>query len=218
MIPTIIEEDGHKFAVFHDGIRERARIQVEWTRERGYTGVTGEGYGYDAHANLYRMAREQLLDRDDIRRVVDMPCGCGYGSDILSRAGWNVLGIDKDRKAIKFASLRAESAWFNCMDMCEPADDSDHLTDAVVSIEGFEHVPHESIGRLCRNYALTLRPGGILFLTTPDRRYSAGTNPFHEHEYVYEEIVALLDAAGFGEYTRLTAPTSPTIVMMAVRQ
>jgi SAM-dependent methyltransferase len=51
------------------------------------------------HVARYRLASLELSGND----VVDLACGCGYGSQILQEAGFSVTGIDADNNTIVYA-------------------------------------------------------------------------------------------------------------------
>jgi SAM-dependent methyltransferase len=72
-------------------------------------------------------------------------------------------------------------------------DFGDSTFDVVACLEGIEHVPVE-IGRcFLKESERTLRPGGLLLLSSPYcRTMKHSGNPFHIHEYQPEEIQALV--------------------------
>ena len=55
-----------------------------------------------------------------------------------------------------------------------------------------------------------LRPHGGCYLTTPNRLTSDGVNPFHVHEYVAEELAALLERH-FARVEMLGVNASPPV-------
>jgi SAM-dependent methyltransferase len=72
--------------------------------------------------------------------------------------------------------------------------------DVVTTLQVIEHVwDHNEFVHECLR---VLRPGGLLFVTTPNRlTFSAGSdtpvNPFHTKEFTAAELSALLDSNGF---------------------
>lgn len=73
-------------------------------------------------------------------RVVDLACGIGYGTQILAKAGHEVIGLDRDREAIDYA--RTHYAHDRA---CYWRSDAEKLHiaaqyDAVVCFETIEHV------------------------------------------------------------------------------
>jgi SAM-dependent methyltransferase len=110
---------------------------------------------------LRRRAAKARLSELSPGRVLDAPCGDGALARELAGHGWRVcaadiepVGLDDDR--IRFVRL----------DLDEPLPFPDGAFDAVVSLEGIEHLlsPARYLAELCR----VLRPGGRLVVTTPN--------------------------------------------------
>lgn len=55
------------------------------------------------HVNRYRFAAEHIPKKEGLKRVLDLACGCGYGSKILQDAGYEVTGVDCELSAIEYA-------------------------------------------------------------------------------------------------------------------
>src|SRR3954449_2722013 len=73
------------------------------TGERTLPDVPEENYWYRRHLVVY----EWIAERLEGRRVVDMACGEGYGSDLLARRGAaSVVGVDANPEAHDHARLR----------------------------------------------------------------------------------------------------------------
>ena len=131
------------------------------------------------------------------KRVLDAGCGAGYGSAELARTAETVVGIDCAAEAVEFArehyrlpNLRFEQASCNSL---PHADDSFEL---VVAFEVIEHLEH------WREFLLEARrvlaPSGQFIVSTPNKLYytesrgAEGANPFHVHEFDFEEFRAEL--------------------------
>ena len=126
-------------------------------------------------------------------RVLDAGCGSGYGAAELAREASQVLGIDIAQEAIDYArqhyhagNLRFERA--SCLEI--PAAEASF--DLVAAFEIIEHLGdwRGFLGEVRR----VLSPGGQFLVSTPNKVYYAearaalGPNPFHAHEFEYEEF------------------------------
>jgi SAM-dependent methyltransferase len=72
------------------------------TGERTLPDVPEENYWYRRHLVVY----EWIAARVGGRRVVDMACGEGYGSDVLASTAAGVIGVDANPEAHEHARLR----------------------------------------------------------------------------------------------------------------
>src|SRR5687768_10141953 len=71
------------------------------TGERTLPDVPEENYWYRRHLVVY----EWIAARAHGRRVVDLACGEGYGSDVLARSAASVAGVDANPDAVEHERL-----------------------------------------------------------------------------------------------------------------
>src|SRR5579862_3598210 len=133
------------------------------------------------------------------KRVLDAGCGAGYGSAELAHAALSVTGADIAAEAIEFArehyrlpNLHFEQA------TCGALPHPDSCLDLVVAFEVIEHLAH------WREFLLEARrvlaANGQLVVSTPNKSYytesrgGEGANPFHVHEFEFEEFQSELAA------------------------
>jgi SAM-dependent methyltransferase len=127
------------------------------------------------------------------KRALDAGCGAGYGSAELARAALSVVGIDSSSDAIEFAratypmpNLSFEQA------SCEALPHADASFDLIVAFEVIEHL--KGWPRFLREARRVLSPNGQFIVSTPNKLYytesrgSEGANPFHVHEFEFEEF------------------------------
>lgn len=167
---------------------------AEFTGERVIPGQV------DADLLNEHMARYAFAARLSRRKqVLDAGCGAGYGSAEMARAAASVLGIDRSAEAIEYAraaypvsNLRFAEA--DCLAL--PV--ADGSTDLVVAFEVIEHL--EDWRGFLREARRALAPSGQFIVSTPNKLYyaesrrAAGPNPFHVHEFEFEEFRAELAA------------------------
>lgn len=165
---------------------------LELTGERTLPDVPEENYWYRRHLVVYEWIAERTIGR----RVVDMACGEGYGSEVLSRGARSVVGVDANPEAHEHARLRyvRQNLRFE-RDLVETFSEP---CDAVVFLQTIEHV--QNPGEILEHFKAMLAPGGIAYVSTPNLLTLAppgaekSENPWHVKEYRADEFRALCEA------------------------
>jgi SAM-dependent methyltransferase len=127
------------------------------------------------------------------RRVLDAGCGSGYGAAKLAQGAREVLGIDVSQEAVDEArqQYKAANLRFECAD-CLAIPAADGSFDLVVAFEIIEHL--KDWRGFLRQVRRVLASDGQFVVSTPNRLYYAearaepGPNPFHVHEFDYDEF------------------------------
>ncbi|HEY4364314.1 MAG TPA: methyltransferase domain-containing protein [Bryobacteraceae bacterium] len=161
---------------------------MEFTGERVIPGQVNDDL-WSEHISRYAYAARFASGA----RALDAGCGTGYGSVELARHGWNVTAFDIAPDAMAFArehltapNLHYVRASATSMPFAEKS------FDLVTAFEVIEHL--EDWRGLLREARRVLAPGGVFLVSTPNRVYYAearaktGPNPFHVHEFDYEEF------------------------------
>jgi SAM-dependent methyltransferase len=165
---------------------------LELTGERTLPDVPEENYWFRRHLVVYRWIAQRCAGK----RVVDMTSGEGYGAAVLAETAAEVIGVDANPEAFEHARLRyrAPNLRFERALVEEFADRAPY--EAIVFLQTIEHV-HDPAQLLTR-FASLLAPGGVLYVTTPNRLTLAprgaerSDNPWHVREYSPEEFATLL--------------------------
>ena len=160
---------------------------LELTGERTLPDVPEENYWFQRHLVVYEWIRRRVGGL----RVIDMACGEGYGSDLLSRSAAAVVGVDANPEAHEHATARYTRPGLRFeRDMIQTfAQDAD----AIVFLQTIEHVPDP--GELLEHFK---RISDVAYISTPNVLTLAppgaerSGNPWHVHEYRAEEFRALL--------------------------
>jgi 2-polyprenyl-3-methyl-5-hydroxy-6-metoxy-1,4-benzoquinol methylase len=127
------------------------------------------------------------------KRVLDAGCGAGYGSAELAEVAENVTGIDIAPEAVDHA--RTHYALPNLVfeqASCTALPYGDGVFDLVVAFEVIEHL--ENWRDFLQEVRRVLAPAGQLIVSTPNRLYytesrgAQGANPFHVHEFDFDEF------------------------------
>jgi 2-polyprenyl-3-methyl-5-hydroxy-6-metoxy-1,4-benzoquinol methylase len=169
---------------------------LELTGERTLPDVPEENYWFRRHLVVYEWIRTRVGGL----RVVDMACGEGYGSDVLSRSAASVVGVDANPEAHAHAKARYSRPGLRFeRDMVQTFDEP---CDAVVFLQTIEHV--EDPGVLLEHFKTILGPEGVAYISTPNvltlapKGAERSGNPWHVHEYRAEEFRELC-ASHFAE-------------------
>src|SRR4051794_19528719 len=125
------------------------------TGERTLPDVPDENYWYRRHLVVY----EWIADRLGGRRVVDMACGEGYGSDLIAgRGAASVVGVDANPEAHEHARLRYRRP--NLRFERNLVESFSEPCDAVVFLQTIEHV--EDPGAILEHFKSMLSGSGAV--------------------------------------------------------
>ena len=162
------------------------------TGERTLPDVPEENYWYRRHLVVY----EWIAQRVAGKRVVDMACGEGYGSNLLAGSAASVVGVDANPEAHEHARLRyvRDNLRFE-RDLVESFAEP---CDAVVFLQTIEHV--QDPGAILDHFKSMMGKGGVAYVSTPNLLTLAppgaekSENPWHIKEYRAAEFRELCEA------------------------
>ncbi len=136
---------------------------------------------------IHTAAYEQASNLAENKKVLDLGCNTGYGSNIISKSCKEIVGVDVSPKAISIASVRYTRSGIKFLlidgKRLPFSDNSFYL---IVSFQVIEHIVNynDYISEIKR----VLAPGGIVLFTTPNALIRLDTgmkpwNPFHVREF-----------------------------------
>lgn len=105
-------------------------------------------------------------------KVVDVGCGGGYMSELMARAGADVVGVDIAPGALQAAEARARAQGFSLTLHCSSAAQlpvSDGAMDVVVCTDVLVHVPDP--WAVVRELGRVLKPGGLCFFSSINQTF-----------------------------------------------
>ena len=145
------------------------------------------------HFHRYAFAIEFIKDK----RVLDLSCGDGYGSFMMSEYASSVLGVDISHEVIlgaikKYSSIKSNLDFQQSDATYLPL--ADNMFDVVVSFETIEHLLNQE-GLLKEIYRV-MKPEGLLIISSPNKPvYNSKReqkNEFHVNELDFTEFDSLL--------------------------
>lgn len=160
-----------------------------WTGERLETDVFNETS--IEHLHRYAIAMELVKNK----KVLDIACGEGYGSNLLAKNAAHVTGVDINNDVVKLATGKYQKQKLEFFTgTVENIPAADKQFEVVVSFETLEHIADHK--KMMDEIKRVLQPGGLLIISTPDKKnYTDNTgrkNPFHVKELYEEEFKTLL--------------------------
>lgn len=148
---------------------------------------------FPEQVSIYR----HLAQRFRGRRVLDVGCGIGIGSNILAHWGCRVVGLDRDVETVRVAQALYPDLTFEIWNITRGAVvvDQAQTTEVCVAVEVIEHI-EDAVGAI-RNL---LASAPIVILSTPNRaspmlgQYHP-RNAYHVREYTPREMLEFLGHA-----------------------
>ena len=148
---------------------------------------------YLRHLFAYETAAARLRPSD---AVLDIGCGAGYGTSILSRHSQHAIGIDVSGDTVRSATeaYGSEACSFSSYDGAR-LPFADGRFDAATSFQTIEHVSGDE--QFVAEAARVLKPDAWFVLTTPNRTTRLRENQppwnrFHVREYSARQLESLL--------------------------
>lgn len=172
---------------------------------------------YLKHLALYKF----VLSYTTSKRVLDLGCGEGYGSDTLARTAQFIVAADRDVNAVIHAQkkyARANLAFVVCDGQALPFRAESFET--VVSFEVIEHIP--KVQRYLEEIKRVSVVAGMIIISTPNRvlrllPFQRPWNRFHLREYDARGLARALSAV-FPRVQLRGITATPTILEIEKRR
>lgn len=140
------------------------------------------------HLARYNFALKYVSTGD---RVIDVPCGSGYGTKLIAQKGVSVYGVDIHSGTIEhakeFFSGSGISFLEGNMENLENIFPEDNYFDVIISFEGIEHIKNPNL--FLNESKRLLKNDGKMIISTPRKPHGS---PYHITEYSLEEFKKLL--------------------------
>lgn len=124
--------------------------------------------------------------------VLDVGCGQGWGTNLISKCAKKITGVDIDEEAIEFASnkFKKNNLKFVKQNLLEVSGNKLGEVDVVLCFQVIEHLekPEEMLLKIKQ----IIKNKGILILSTPNKLSEHIPSPYHIKEYSNKELNGLL--------------------------
>ncbi|NNM15737.1 MAG: class I SAM-dependent methyltransferase [Bacteroidia bacterium] len=122
------------------------------------------------------------------KNVMDIGCGLAYGTEYMAEAANDITGVDYDQETVntnKEEYKEVKNLHFK-RGVVPPLDAEDNSVDVITAFQFIEHIKPRK--EFIKDALRVLKPGGKLMVTTPNALKSLARNPFHVHEYTFDEM------------------------------
>lgn len=143
------------------------------------------------HLARYKFAAQFI----EGKTTLDLGCGEAFGAKLLLDEGIPLAALDISKDAVGMARSRSVKRVVRADARYIPY--RSNTFDAILSFEVFEHIT--DVEKYIAEAFRILKKDGLFFLSTPNIDFYplAGMNPFHVKEYRYDEVIELIEKAGF---------------------
>ena len=138
------------------------------------------------HLKPYEYLRDKLAKQT----VLEIGCGAGYGSYMLGEVAERIVTIDRDKESLDNArkNFGRENIEYLHADFFDNLPLEENSFDTVISFQVFEHISPKDTRLFLDKISRLLKPGGIFYMTTPNREirllpFQRPTNHYHKKEY-----------------------------------
>lgn len=153
----------------------------------------------DLHLARYQFSSVHL--QGDL--ILDIACGCGYGTVLMAEAHPNkhFIGVDVDPDAIRYANAhyQADNLRYECgsalnFTLKEKHSDTLQYFDTIISLETIEHVSEPQ--KMVSHLLTLLSEAGIMIASVPTTPTVDG-NPHHLHDFSVASFYRLFSSAQY---------------------
>ncbi|MCU0421410.1 MAG: class I SAM-dependent methyltransferase [Bacteroidia bacterium] len=134
------------------------------------------------------------------KKTADIGCADGYGTQYLASFTASTVGVDYSEETVAEARKKhaAKTNLTFKSGSVPPIPLESESVDVLTAFQFIEHI-HDRPGFIKEVYRV-LKPGGVFLCSTPNIKMSIARNPFHVHEYTFDEMNDEINKV-FGNFT-----------------
>lgn len=120
--------------------------------------------------------------------TADIGCADGYGTQFLADYSNKTTGVDYSNETVKIANEKHKNKTNLkfISSSVPPLPFEDNSLEVLTAFQFIEHI-EDRLGFI-KEVKRVLKPGGIFLCSTPNIKMSIARNPFHVHEYTFDEM------------------------------
>jgi ubiquinone/menaquinone biosynthesis C-methylase UbiE len=120
--------------------------------------------------------------------TADIGCADGYGTQFLADYSNKTTGVDYSAETVKIANEKHKNKTnLNFISSSvPPLPFEDNSLEVITAFQFIEHI-EDRLGFI-KEVKRVLKPGGTFLCSTPNIKMSIARNPFHVHEYTFDEM------------------------------
>ncbi|WP_299134676.1 class I SAM-dependent methyltransferase [uncultured Tenacibaculum sp.] len=143
---------------------------------------------------LYQRTKKayELIKNDVFGSLLEIGPGEGYGLNLIKEKCTDIYAIDKANYAVKELTSKFPEATIIKQKVPPLPQIKNESLDFVICFQVIEHIRNDL--NFLKEIHKKLKPGGTLFLTTPNIEQSVARNPWHYREYKHKELEKLLNS------------------------
>lgn len=168
-------------------IKLRRRLKVEYKTMK--LGTNKNECMHNIHVNneLGKIHRYHLASKVATEKVVlDVACGKGYGSSILAKTAYRVIGVSHPIEAIRHArEIHKQDNLEFMLGSCYEIPLPDASVDLVVCFDAIEY--YDQHEKIMDEIKRVLNPGGVLLISSPDK-YNYSMESVYNNELHVKEL------------------------------
>tara|TARA_B100000315_G_C14549425_1_gene574963 strand:+ start:349 stop:1383 length:1035 start_codon:yes stop_codon:yes gene_type:complete len=150
--------------VFVAPVLKKSYLMEFYQNNNSWLQVLENQYQWELDEKKYKYALNLIKGfvKSSKRNIIDVGCAYGLFLDVAEQNGWNVFGVEINKKAIRELVRKNIHYW----DSIEDVIHSQKTFEVVTMWDLFEHFYHP--GKVLELLAKVLRKGGILFVNVPN--------------------------------------------------
>ena len=156
------------------------------------TGVLRQIWRWDPykrahHRIMLRLLRARLGAAPIEGSILEVGCGDGVVTHLLTSLGYTVVGLDLERRALHLGraefAKRGRRSPVVVQGTCAALPFRDAEFSAVLCTEIVEHLDEATSDAFFAEAYRVAKPGGLLVVTTPQKQTDEMKSPYHVHEF-----------------------------------